>query len=202
MLTVAGAGPGSVKLLTQEVLQAIRSADIVAAFPRIAEEIKTIRPDVISIKNIKETGEFARLQKNVLILASGDANFFGIGEYLRKNKIKTAGILCGISSVQYFASKLNIDIQETKTFSFHGREVNYTLLKKELECGRNFFLFTDKKNNPHTISVGLKNAGVHGKIYTGYNLSYENEKIEAYDIGAEFKVISDLNVVFIKNEKH
>lgn len=199
MITLAGAGPGNIKLLTQETIEAITNAEQVIAFPRIAEDIKPLCKRVIQVKTVQEINRYAAAEKDdVLVLASGDANFFGIAEYLRRNKIKIKKILCGISSVQYFAAKLNISQQNIKTFSFHGRDMNYDELKNETR----FFLLTDKKNNPLAVSTGLKEIGFSGKIYIGYNLSYDDEIIEIHNIGDDFKIKSDLNAVFIENEKY
>lgn len=211
MLILAGAGPGNVKLLTKEVKEIIDFADTVIAFNRIAQDIKDLRQEVIPIKSVTEIEAllFAGVEgvqkkqqqeKNILILASGDSNFFGIADYLRKNNIRIDKTLCGISSVQYFASKLNRAWQNIKTFSFHGRKADFAALKRELDIAGVFFLLTDKENNPCKVSQNLKALGAAGKIYTGYNLSYPEEKIEVYSLGEMFEVISDLNTVFVEAE--
>lgn len=53
-LTVVGAGPGNIELLTQEAIRAIKDADIVAGFERIASDVRPIRNDVKTLKGISE----------------------------------------------------------------------------------------------------------------------------------------------------
>ena len=84
-----------------------------------------------------------------------------------------------------------------KNFGTFGNiYAEYSFLKdKELAI-----CFTDSHNTPNTISKNLKAIGMKGKMYVGYNLSYETEKIEIKDIGEQFSDISSLAVVVIENE--
>ena len=87
-LTVAGAGPGNIELLTQEAICAIKDADMVAGFERIASDVKPIRNDVKTLKGISEILDLPIETKKVLVLASGDPCFFGITEFIKNKNIK------------------------------------------------------------------------------------------------------------------
>ncbi len=197
-LIVAGAGPGNIRLLTNEVLEEIKNADIAAAFDRIADEIRTIRSDAVTLESLTDIFTLPITEKKVLVLASGDPCFFGITSYLKNKGVQIDKILTGISSMQYFMSVLQKQWHNLKFYSLHGRDADFLQMKND-DC---FFILTDKINNPNFISQELKKNNFFGKIYIGYNLSYEDENIEVYNIGEKIKVRSFLNTVMIENEKH
>lgn len=197
-LTVAGAGPGNIELLTQEAICAIKDADMVAGFERIASDVKPIRNDVKTLKGISEILDLPIETKKVLVLASGDPCFFGITEFIKNKNIKIEKVISGISSMQYFMSKLQKQWQALPFYSFHGREVDFT----EMHSKESFFILTDKTNNPDTISTRLKEEGFKGRLFVGYNLSYPDESIEEYTIGDKIIVKSFLNTVLVQNEKY
>ena len=197
-LTVAGAGPGNIELLTQEAICAIKDADIVAGFERIASDVKPIRNDVKTLNGISEILDLPIEAKKVLVLASGDPCFFGITEFIKNKNIKIEKVITGISSMQYFMGKLQKQWQSLPFYSLHGRETDFT----EMRSKESFFILTDKTNNPDTISARLKEEGFKGRLFVGYNLSYPDESIEEYTIGDKIIVKSFLNTVLVKNEKY
>ena len=197
-LTVVGAGPGNIELLTQEAIRAIKDADIVAGFERIASDVKPIRNDVKTLKGISEILDLPIETKKVLVLASGDPCFFGITEFIKNKNIKIEKVITGISSMQYFMSKLQKQWQALPFYSFHGRETDFT----EMHSKASFFILTDKTNNPDIISARLKEEGFKGRLFVGYNLSYPDESIEEYTIGDKIIVKSFLNTVLVQNEKY
>jgi len=197
-LTVAGAGPGNIELLTQEAICAIKDADIVAGFERIASDVKPIRNDVKTLNGISEILDLPIETKKVLVLASGDPCFFGITEFIKNKNIKIEKVITGISSMQYFMGKLQKQWQSLPFYSLHGRETDFT----EMRSKESFFILTDKTNNPDTISARLKEKGFKGRLFVGYNLSYPDESIEEYTIGDKIIVKSFLNTVLVQNEKY
>ena len=197
-LTVVGAGPGNIELLTQEAIRAIKDADIVAGFERIASDVRPIRNDVKTLKGISEILDLPIETKKVLVLASGDPCFFGITEFIKNKNIKIEKVITGISSMQYFMAKIQKQWQTLPFYSFHGRETYFT----EMHSKDSFFILTDKTNNPDIISARLKEEGFKGRLFVGYNLSYPDESIEEYTIGDKIIVKSFLNTVLVQNEKY
>lgn len=196
MLRVAGVGPGNPKYLTKHVEEKIRQAKNVLAFGRISESLQRIREDIIRIDRVDQLLEFLKKEEEILLLASGDPNFFGIVNYLKKNQIEIEEVLPGISSFQYMTSKLQKPWQEAKFLSLHGREDDLSLVK---DC-RLAIILIDKDNMPGKISKDLYQIGVRGRIYAGFNLSYEDESLISKNIGEEIEDISSLGVVIIENE--
>lgn len=196
MLIVAGVGPGNPKYLTYEVRERIENSEVVLAFGRVAEGLKGIRKDITQVNRVDEITKHISGDKEVLLLASGDPNFFGIVEFLKKKDIEIREVLPGISSFQYLMAKLQKSWQEAKFFSLHGRDMNIIGIKDEAIS----ILLIDKEHLPSKISKILYELGIRGKIYVGFNLSYENERLIIKNIGEEIEDISSLGVVVVENE--
>lgn len=196
MLTVVGVGPGNIKYLTMDVLERIKTANNILAFGRVGESIKPLREDYTQVNRVDQIIDYLNTNEEALLLASGDPNFFGIVEYLKRNKVEIKEVLPGLSSFQYMMSKLEKPWQEAKFISLHGRDFNLSEIVKE----RLIIALIDKNNNPSFISNELKKLGLRGIMHIGFNLSYEDEKIIKINIGEEVEDYSSLGVVVIENE--
>jgi cobalt-precorrin-7 (C5)-methyltransferase len=196
MIKVIGMGPGNMKYLTMEAMDSIKLADRVIAFGRIASTAKILVNEVIEVNRVNDIIEKLDKNVNTAILASGDPCFFGIIDYLIKNDIIIDEVVPGISSFQYMMTKLKKSWQGALLISLHGR--NEGLL--EVTKRRLSVILTDRINNPNFISKRLEGMGVIGKIYTGYNLSYDEEVILINNIGDEIEIAGNISVVVIENE--
>ena len=87
----------------------------------------------------------------------------------------------------------NISLNDVTSISFHGRELNRDLISND-----KFMIYTDSKNNPNSISKWLYNEGYRGKIVVGFNLSYDDEAIDRYEIGDDIEIKSDLNLMYVE----
>jgi cobalt-precorrin-7 (C5)-methyltransferase len=196
LLTIAGIGPGNPKYLTLEVLEAIKEAEYILAFPRVAKSLSPIRDDIIEVKKVDEILDYIKLRENTLLLASGDPNFFGIVDFIKREKIKVTKVLPGLSSFQYLMAKLNQPWQEANFISLHGRNKGLQSVKEN----RLSIVLIDKVNNPQFISDELQKLNIKGKMFVGFDLSYDNEKIIESNIGEAIEDYSSLGVVVIENE--
>lgn len=196
MIKVVGMGPGNIKYLTMVAMSEIKSADKVIAFGRIASTAKILVNDVIEVNRVDDI--IKNLDSTVIttVLASGDPCFFGIIDYLIKKGIVIDEVIPGISSFQYMMSKLKKSWQDALLISLHGRDESLqNVIKNRLSI-----ILTDSKNNPNFISHKLYDLGVIGTIYTGYNLSYDEEVIVENKIGDAIEVLGNISVVVIENE--
>lgn len=194
MIYVVGIGPGNPKYLTNIAEDIIFKSDYVLSYKRVKETIEPMAK-IIEIENLKEITDFLNEHMNedvdISVLASGDPSFFGIGEYLSKRyKIKT---IPGISCVSYMAGYENISLNDVTSISFHGRELN-----KDLISNDKLMIYTDSKNNPDSISKWLYSEGYRGKIVVGFNLSYDDEAVDRYEIGDDIEIKSDLNLMYVE----
>lgn len=194
MIKVAGAGPGNPDLLTLEVKKLIENTENVIAFGRIKDSLRFLRSDIRRVERVDElVGMIKYIQGDILVLASGDPNFFGIVNLLKRKGIEIVEIFPGISSIQYFCSRLQIPYSNLETHSLHGREFDFSILDLDKAYG---FLIDDR-NNGNYISKSLKVLGYEGRIYFGYNLSYRDELIIEADIGDLIEEPSSLGVVLV-----
>lgn len=194
MIYVIGIGPGNPKYLTNIAEDIIFKSDYVLSYKRVKETIEPMAK-IIEIESLKEITDFLNehMDKDVdiSVLASGDPSFFGIGEYLSKRyKLKT---IPGISCVSYMAGYENISLNDVTSISFHGRELN-----KDLISNDKLMIYTDSKNNPDSISKWLYGEGYRGKIVVGFNLSYDDEAVDRYEIGDDIEIKSDLNLMYVE----
>lgn len=196
MIYLIGMGPGNVKYLTTYALEKIKSASKIVAFGRLAKTAEELVGDTIKITKVEEILNYIDNQENIAILASGDPCFYGLFEYLNNKNIEVHEVIPGISSFQYMMTRLKKSWHNAVFISLHGRNGS---IEKAHEASLAVVL-TDSKNTPHVISKTLYERGMRGKIYVGFNLSYEDEKIVRADIGDNIENLSDLSVVVIENE--
>lgn len=194
MIYVVGIGPGDPKYLTNVAEDIIFKSDYVISYKRVKETIEPMAK-IIEIESLKEITDFLDEHMgedvDISVLASGDPSFFGIGEYISKRyKVKT---IPGISCVSYMAGYENISLNDVTSISFHGRELNRDLISND-----KLMIYTDSKNNPDSISKWLYSEGYRGKIVVGFNLSYDDEAIDRYEIGDDIEIKSDLNLMYVE----
>ncbi|TJX13547.1 precorrin-6y C5,15-methyltransferase (decarboxylating) subunit CbiE [Tissierella creatinini] len=195
-MTVAGVGPGNPKYLTIDVYEKIKDAEHIISFGRIGNSIKSLREDYEQVNRVDDIVEILKDNKDVLLLASGDPNFFGIVEYLKKKEIPIKEVLPGLSSFQYMMAKLEKSWHDSKFISLHGRSGDL----KKIKDSKLSIILIDKDNNPSYISRELYKIGIKGVMYIGFNLSYDDERIIKVNIGEEVENYSPLGVVIIENE--
>jgi len=196
MIRLVGMGPGSIRYLTMEAVEAIKDTELVIAFGRIAKAAKQIRAEVQTVDRVDQIIDMLDSNRDIAILASGDPCFFGILDFLQRKGIVVDQVLPGVSSMQYMMARLKKSWQDAAFISFHGRECSIEDIKKS----KTSIVLTDSKYTPNYISSLLSSMGVKGKMFVGFNLSYEDEFIVEKEIGSDIDEISTLTVVVIENE--
>ena len=196
MICIVGMGPGHIKYLTQEAIEAIQRAEKVIAFGRIAETAEQIRSPIIRVTRVDEMLSQLEPNKHIAILASGDPGFYGILEYLKKQGVSVDTVIPGISSFQCLMAKLKKSWHAARFVSLHGREADIEqIVRHPLSI-----LLTDQHNTPHVISKRLQKLGVQGTMYIGHNLSYEDEQITVKQIGDDIAGESVLATVVVEQD--
>ncbi|MGC8555125.1 MAG: precorrin-6y C5,15-methyltransferase (decarboxylating) subunit CbiE [Candidatus Acidulodesulfobacterium sp.] len=120
-------------------------------------------------------------KKNILILANGDPNFFGIGgailSGLKENEKRFIEIYPAISYMQVGFSKLKIPMTHAYILSLHGR--NFEDLHPVINTEKIIGIYTDEINTPDKIYGELEEKGIIEKFdfYVLTELCSKNEKI-------------------------
>ncbi|WP_024614919.1 precorrin-6y C5,15-methyltransferase (decarboxylating) subunit CbiE [Clostridium sp. Ade.TY] len=176
MVYIVGIGPGSKDYILKKAIDTLEASDIIIGFSRALKSVEFLEKDFICVSSIKEIISKIDQNKNkkISVIASGDPLFYGITDYIKKNIEENIEIIPGISSFQYFASKVSIMWSKAYLGSLHGR--NDEFLKKVLENKISIWL-TDNVNTPKKLCNILSENNICAKVYIGENLSYEDEKI-------------------------
>lgn len=175
MITIVGIGPGSRDYLLPSAVKALEKSDVIVGFERAVKSIGFIDGRKVVVSSISEIiGVIESEDGDVAVAASGDPLFYGITNYLKKNIHDKIKVIPGISSFQYFASKLVIPWNNAKVSSMHGRENSFI---DDVKSSESSFWLTGKKNTPAMLCRMLVEAGIGCRVHVGEKLSYDDEII-------------------------
>lgn len=203
-LYIIGAGMGHISDLTEYASNIIKNADIVCGSARLYEQYKVLNTNISAPKysEIEDMLEKETL-KNTALLVSGDVLFYSIAKKIQekfKDKFNIE-LVPGISSMQYFLSKLNIIDYNIKAVSVHGR--NNSCLGP-VSYNEYTFILTGGDKRVENIINELYNAGLdYVYVYAGENLHSDDERIVSGKISdmLDYK-FSSLTVLLIHNKEY
>lgn len=203
-LYIIGAGMGHISDLTEYAADIIKNADIVYGSARLYEQYKVLNTNISAPKysEIESVLEKDTL-KNTVLLVSGDVLFYSIAKKIQEkfNEKYNIELVPGISSMQYFLSKLNIIDYNVKAVSMHGR--NNSCLGP-VSYNEYTFMLTGGDKKADNIINELYNAGLdYVYVYAGENLHSDDERIVSGKISEmlDYK-FSSLTVLLIHNKEY
>ena len=176
---IAGIGPGSEALQTQEVRAAIRRADCLIGARRMLDAvagpqqltIDAIAPETIAshIAQHPECGVFC-------VVMSGDTGFYsGTKKLLPLLKECRVRVLPGLSSMSYLCARLGVSYEDAVPVSLHGRDLD---IAREVRRRRKVFTLVGGDGGMQALCERLTQAGLgHVRIAVGERLSYPDEAI-------------------------
>ena len=180
---VIGIGDNGEKSLGQEALSLIHNAEILFGGERHLEFFNPDHCEKVVVKsNLKEVAAKINSElgkKKMVVLASGDPLFYGIGKYiLTKIPREKVEILPYISAMQLAFAKVKESWEDAALVSLHAKPMddllNVILTKEPKKIG----LFTDEVNTPQAIAKALLENQSNGfKAYVCENLGGADEKI-------------------------
>lgn len=203
-VNVIGIGPGNPDLLTGAARNAIGESTILAGDKRMVSQFgaeKRVYP-TIKLAELAEVAASADPDKDILgILVSGDVGFFSLAKTIA-GKLPNCEVrrYCGISSLVYFASRLQMSWDDAKIISMHGRQQN---LVSAVLRHKKVFSLTGGDNSPQVLCKKLCEQDLNEvKVFVGSNLSYPEETIvsgTAAELAKEN--FPSLSVMMILNDK-
>ena len=203
-VNIIGIGPGNQDLLTGQARRAMEESTILAGDKRMVAQFGEGKKVYATFK----TEELAALaaqadpDQDVLgILVSGDVGFFSLAKTIA-GKLPGCDVqrYCGISSLVYFASRLQLSWEDAKIVSMHGRNQH---LGAAVLAYPKVFSLTGGDNRPQVLCRQLCDLGLGDvTVYVGSNLSYEDERI-VQGTAAEVAAgdFPSLSVLMILNDK-
>lgn len=147
------------------------------------------------VEMIKKTGG------PVVVLASGDPLFFGIGRYLLRNLPEAdLEFVPNVSSVQYAFSKIREPWDDAIFVSVHGRGLEGAI--DQIVAHDKIAVLTDEENTPQVVARELVERGRDGyAVYLCEDLGSTNERIVHTDIKGLLDIdAAPLNVLILIKE--
>lgn len=179
-VTLLGIGMGSPKTLTQEGQEAVRNADLIVGAKRMVDAVRLSGQDVFYEYRSKEIAEYLIAHPEytkVVVALSGDVGFYSGAKKLAELLGPDTEMICGISSVVYFMSKIGLSWDDAKIVSAHGKTCNLISL---IRTNRKVFAILGTGDGVRKLAEKLIFYGMGDVIlHVGENLSYDNEKILA-----------------------
>lgn len=207
----------------------ILNSSVILASKRLFEvfkgydEFEAVKDKVKVINNVNETINFIYSLLHysnapslpIVLLASGDPMFFGIGRRAVKEFGKDiVEIIPDLSSIQTAFSKIKEPWDDAFLMSLHGgpdpekrRKLPYTIndIPSLLQRHNKIAILTDRESNPSAIAKEILNSSLHHSItpslhlFVCERLGYPDEKItEGTSEEIAGMTFSDPNVVIIQ----
>ena len=177
-VTLLGIGMGSIGTLTLEGREAVRNADLIVGARRMVDAVRLPGQDFLYEYRSREITEYLAEHPEytrVVIALSGDVGFYSGAKKLVELLGPETKMLCGISSVVYFMSKIGLSWDDAKIVSAHGKTCNLISLIRE---NRKVFAILGTNDGVRNLAEKLTFYGMGDVIlHVGENLSYDNEKI-------------------------
>lgn len=177
-ISLVGIGMGAEKTLTLEGKKALNEAELLIGAKRITEAVQKPGQMVLHEYRSEKIVEYIREHpkyRTVAIALSGDVGFYSGAKKLIDQLDGNVEVICGISSVVYFMSKIGLSWDDAKIVSAHGRNCNLISL---IRHNPKVFSILGTEDGVAVLASRLVYYGMGDvTLYVGENLSYENEKI-------------------------
>jgi precorrin-6Y C5,15-methyltransferase (decarboxylating) len=201
MVYLVGAGITGWEGFGSKARDVIARADLLLGHQRHLDIFPDFRGEKRELPSLSEVLEFLRSTgKRVVILASGDPNFFGIARFLLRNLPKERiEILPNVTSVQYAFAQIKEPWDDAIFVSVHGRGLKGTI--DRIVAAEKAAVLTDEKNTPAVIAAELLARGAEGYVvWLCESLGLADEKFTRTDVKGLLELpAASLNIViFIK----
>ncbi len=179
-VTLLGIGMGDSENMTVEAWKACEQADCIIGAKRMLKTLEQFqKPMVCMYKSeeiaayVSEHTEYSRF----VIGLSGDVGFYSGAKRLTESlEGVEVSLICGISSVVYFASKLRVPWEDMVLASSHGRRQNVI---GAVQANPKVFTLASDARSIRELAKNLADYGLSEiKMSVGADLSYPTETIK------------------------
>ena len=184
-IDVVSLGCGDNATLRDNAIMAISQADFVFGSEHHFSEISRI---TLQGETIVFPSPFSKLRnfldqyqsKKLVVLASGDALFYGVGSWL--NKLvgnQNLNFHPNISSIQHCFHAIGQPWQHAEIVSLHGRPLH--TLRRHIRHNHLLAIFTDNRSNPHAIARELDEQGFgNSDIWVCQDMASKKQSIDKF----------------------
>lgn len=190
--------------LTETHLRLIREAQVLIGGRRHLEHFKDATAEKKEItgdlESVKEMIIGRMDTASIVVLASGDPLFFGIGAYLiRHLPPDRVRFYPNVSAVATAFARIGLPWQAARVVSFHGRQAA-ARLTAALGGTQPIAVYTDPRHHPGWIAALLTERGVTGwRLCVLEALGSPQERIRWFELPeAEGESFADPNLVILK----
>lgn len=179
---ILGIGPGHRDYLLKKTEDIIKQSNVLIGgsralkmFADLDKEKVKITADLEKIKNyILDNFQ----NKMISVLVSGDPGLYSLMNYLKRGIDEDLlKVIPGISSMQLAAARVNLNWQDMKVISLHGKD-NREKAVKDIKRNRKVGIFTDNRFPPDKIASLLIDKGIKDRMGIVFErLSYPDERI-------------------------
>jgi precorrin-6Y C5,15-methyltransferase (decarboxylating) len=205
-ITILGIGADGINSLNKKGLQVLKQADIIFGSNRHLEMIDTNCETINWVSpfsdNIEIINKHFIQNKNILIVATGDVNWFGITNIIRKNfdneKIQ---IITNISSISLSAIKMGWPLQDITPITIHGRDIN-SIITKIYDNAKLIILSHNKQSPIAVCEILQKLKFSDSEVSILNNLGRNDETIQKFQANSPQTANSDLNCIAVECKKN
>ena len=186
LIHIIGLGVTETEQLSADALAALSQATLVIGSERqleivqpILEKQKTISlPKLNLLKSVIEDSK----AEQVVVLASGDPLYYGIGRWLSKQFVaEQLHYYPAVSSIQAACHSIGLSLQDAKVISLHGRPV--LTLRRHLAQQNHLVILTDQHSTPRALANLCKEAGFNeSRFWVCERLGYEDQQVKEFSV--------------------
>ena len=148
---IIGLGIGNLDYMHPKALETIKSCDCLVGAKRMLKDFQDMNKEIYESSNPVKICEYINQgkYKTYGVLVSGDCGFYSLSKSITGMLVKEGDIevenIPAISSLQYFASKLNLPWDNIKYVSAQGRNIN---IISNVIYNEKTFILTSKEFTP------------------------------------------------------
>lgn len=176
---LAGIGMGQADTLTKEVCDVIRESPVLIGAARLVRPYMDSGKEIMTSYQPEEIKNYIDAHEEfevITVLLSGDSGFYsGAKKLLAKLDAYDVTVLPGISSVVYFAAKIQQSWEDAALLSMHGTSQNFV---HAVTHERKTFVLFGSREQAEAVCEKIRYYQLSKLLfYIGCNLSSPEEKI-------------------------
>ncbi|MEA5113104.1 MAG: precorrin-6y C5,15-methyltransferase (decarboxylating) subunit CbiE [Geobacteraceae bacterium] len=196
---LVGAGIAGWEGFGAKALEVINSADLLIGHQRLLDIFPDFKGKKQTYGDLSIMLDFLKdTDQRVVVLSSGDPNFFGVARFMLRNLPKERiEIFPNVTSVQYAFARIKEPWDDAIFLSVHGRGLKSAI--DRIIASDKAAVLTDAANNPAAIARELIARGAEGyEVHLCEDLGLPSEKITRTDVrGLSAMESSALNILIL-----
>ena len=182
-----------------KALEVIKKADVLIGHRRHLDIFPDFSGEKQALEDLSAMLEYLKTtNKRVVVLGSGDPNFFGVARFLLRNLPKERiEIFPNVTSVQYAFARIREPWDDAIFVSVHGRGLKGAV--DRIVVAEKAAVLTDQNNTPSMIAKELIHRGAEGyEAWLCEDMGLPTEKFTRTDVrGLEEMEASSLNILIL-----